>query len=152
MISPSRAEQYKSVKTVSSFESLKARGEWTFCNEFMQIVSLIFGIPGIAGKLARDMHLHFLANPKDWDKVCMKEAIDAVNAGFVVFAVFSDPEPRGDHICLLVPGEGEDSGSFACKVPLCANVGKKNFYGQKLSMAFTPEEMPELFVYHGEFL
>lgn len=150
MLSESRKLDYKRVEAISKFQSLVARGATTFCNEFTQACSFVFGIDELAGKLARDIHLNALLRQDDWRKVGLAESQDACNAGFFVIAVYSTPEPGGDHVCVIVPGEMQDSGSWGCKVPLCANVGKSNFYGKPLSFAFTPAEKPELFVYHGE--
>lgn len=137
------------VAALTRFKAFEARDGVTYCNEFIQAAAFLWGCEDVAGRLIRDLHLHVQAHPGTWRPVGLGEGQLCANQGRLVLALYSTPEPKGDHGCIIVPGRLEASGTWGEHVPQCANVGTANFYGKKLSFAFNAKEKPILYLLEG---
>jgi len=139
------------IMRLTCFVAFKKRPDGiTFCNEFLQTSSFLWGCPDLEGKLIRQMHEYVIAHPERWPVVTYSEAQLAANQGDLVVALWSDPEPAGDHGNLIIPGKLADSGTFGCPVPQCANVGQTNFYGKPLSFGFNALKKPTTYRWRGD--
>lgn len=134
------------IRSLTDLVAFKARPEITFCNEFLQCAVSLWGCRELVGKLIRQIHMHVHRNER-WEVMSFDEAQLAANMSRLVIALWSDPEPLGDHGCLIVPGTMYASKSWGTNVPLCANVGRNNFYGKGLSFAFTKDKKPTLYAW-----
>lgn len=121
----------------------------TFCNQFIQYICNGYGYGDFNGMTANEM-VDFMADFKNgWisptdDQVAQSHA----NNGVIVISGFKNPAGHG-HVCLVLPGTIEKSGSFGRAVPKVANVGKDVFFGKKLSFAFQASDAPAYYVLGG---
>ncbi len=140
-------DRWKMVEALARLKCFEARGATTFCNEFLQAASFLWGCLDLSGKLIRDIHLCVKGLPTRWKPAGMAEAQLAANQGRLVIALWSDEAPQGDHGCIIAPGKLESSGTWGMEVPQAANVGKDNFFGKKLSFAFPANQRPEFYIW-----
>lgn len=125
----------------------------TFCNLFIQYVCNCFGYVGFRNDeglpmVANEMHA-FMEKPENgWIKVSDDVAQQHANNGVIVLASRANPNGHG-HVCLILPGILENSGSFKRSVPKCANVGKDVFFGKSVSWAFSKDNQPDYFCIAG---
>jgi len=122
----------------------------TFCNEFLQASCFLWGCVEVGAKLIRRIHQHVLAQMDCWQEVSYSEAQLLANQNRLVIALWSDAKPGGDHGCIIIPGKLVGSSTYNEMVPNCANVGKDNFYGKKLSFAFPAAQKPTLYLWRGD--
>lgn len=123
----------------------------TFCNEAVNHVAVLNGYILFArptkdrptGAALANHIYEMLANPKNgWLAVTGEVAQAHANEGDLVIA--AQQSNGHGHVCVVIPGEMEDSGSWAKKAPKVLNVGKSVFVGKRASHAFSSE--PEFFV------
>ena len=138
--------RYGMVEALTKLPAFIANSGVTHCNSLVQAVSFLWGCDELKGMMIRDMHLYISKSPM-WVPRDINSAHLAAECGGLVLALWSDPKPFGDHGCIVIPGDRQWSESWEMKVPICANVGKTNFYGKKLSYAFTKEQMPEFYAW-----
>ena len=104
----------------------------TWCNAFVAEVMRKYGYNGFDGKVANSI-VSILQHDKQW--LCITaETWD--KSSLVVCG--ASGEPHG-HVNLLIEGEYVESGKWGKKVPLCANIGKTNFWGKGVNWAFQKE-------------
>jgi hypothetical protein len=114
----------------------------TFCNCFINYVCTQLGYDKFRGLAANDMYDQ-MADPRNgWLKISGEVAQDHANAGSLVIAA-KKADGHG-HVCLVIPGNIEQSGSWGKLAPIVINVGKDVFAGKKCSWAFSEE--PDYFV------
>lgn len=120
----------------------------TFCNQFIQYICNGYGYDLFNGMNANQMH-EFMNNPQNgWISVGEDVAQAHANIGVIVLASRANADGHG-HVCLILPGILEKSGSWGKPVPKCANIGRDVFFGKKLSFSFIPSEMPVIFALAG---
>lgn len=117
----------------------------TYCNFFIQYVAKCVGYSGFDGMMANQM-VEFMRRPDSgWIQLAdSKTAQEHANNGVLVIAGRGNPSGHG-HVCLIVPGILEKSGSWGDAVPKCVNVGKDVFFGKKVSFAFSGDEKCDYF-------
>lgn len=124
----------------------------TYCNFFVRVVCKWFNYhtfelldKGMANQMVKYLQSH-----KEWQAVSFKESAILAAAGHLVIAGWVNPVGIHGHVCIIIPCNTlVYSDSFKTNVPFCANVGKRNFYGQALSLAFTPSSMPTTYLFLG---
>ena len=138
------------VKPLTKLLAFKKHSGLTFCNEFLQAVSMTQGNLDFNGKLINDIYQIMKKQPWTYRKL---EGVDAqyeANNQRLVYAIWSDPRPEvTDHGCIVIPGDVQWSKQFKCDVPLVANVGKSNFYGRAAGFAFRKTMKPEYYLWLG---
>jgi hypothetical protein len=85
-----------------------------------------------------------------WRRIDAILAQKMANEGCLVAAA-SKNEPGHGHICVIMPGTAELSGTYAEMVPKVMNVGKDVFIGKKASFAFRQEQKPSYFCLKHDF-
>lgn len=122
----------------------------TFCNYALHVFMSKFGYSKFKGLLANQI-IDYMNNHRDeWDYTRNHvEAHAAVNGGNIVIA--GQKAENHGHVCIILPSEDMIySGSWQTLVPLCMNIGKKNFFNKGISKAFgTP---PTYYIYRKEEL
>lgn len=117
----------------------------TYCNQFIMYLCDGLGYEEFGGKNANEI-FDFMSDPKNgWLSVDEQVAQSHANNGAIVLAGWKNPTGHG-HVCLVLPGILEKSGSYGRAVPKVCNIGKDVFFGKKLSFAFAPSQSPTLFV------
>lgn len=121
----------------------------TYCNFACNSIALRMeyagfeddGVPLLANEICKKM-----SDPNgDWIKLGNGDVAQAkANEGGLVIAGRANPAGHG-HICVVMPGLMEYSGSWSKMVPKCMNVGKDVFIGKKVSWAFRANEEPDYF-------
>ncbi len=121
-------------------------GGVTHCNQAAQEIANAMGVTDIDGMMANEQAAA-LAGAPNWRSDTMERAAAHALKGGLAFAVLVD-YPHG-HITAIYPDPMEQSGSWACEVPIVANVGREN-KRCKLSAAFRAEARPMVqFFLHG---
>lgn len=117
----------------------------THCNQFIQYVAKCMGYGAFDGMTANEM-VEFMRKPENgWIQPADgKTAQEHANKGVLVLAGRANPLGHG-HVCLVVPGILEKSGSWGDPVPKCVNIGKDVFFGKKISFAFSAAEKCDYF-------
>ena len=119
----------------------------TYCNLAMQYILNGMGYGEMNGLTANQMDA-FMADPHNgWIAIEDGVAQNHANNGVIVLA--SRALEGHGHVCLILPGILEKSGSWGKPVSKCLNIGKDVFFGKKLSYAFQADEMPKLYVLAG---
>jgi hypothetical protein len=113
-------------------------GSVTHCNKFVSdVAKWACDYYAFNGLLANEM---FDIMSNEWETISLEQSYDAIENGCLVIA--AEKSTNHGHVCIVVGGD-----TFSTKwnkhVPLCANVGKENFYGKGLNWAFADE--PTLF-------
>ena len=103
----------------------------TYCNLFINDVMLTQDYHGFEGRVANTM-IDIMEFEK-WKKI---ESGDWKQDSIVLAARKDDPH---GHINILLPGDLIQSGKWNKLVPLCANIGKDNFFGKGINFAFRIE-------------
>jgi hypothetical protein len=143
-------------------ETLDTGALVTHCNQFVRAVFDKF--PGTSNELAHptlegetmlaaDMARMMANNPATWYRLaCYHDALNFARRGhFVVLALEPGPGEHHGHVCLVNPdGSMQLSQKWGMFVPTVANVGKTNFYGLKMTLAYgDPDRPPAAFMYAG---
>ena len=119
----------------------------TYCNQFIQYICNNMGYTEFTGMNANEMD-SFMSDPKNgW--IVIDETVAQTHANNGVIVLASKAMEGHGHVCLILPGILEKSGSWGKPVPKCVNVGKDVFFGKKLSFAFQAENIPTLYVLAG---
>lgn len=117
----------------------------TKCNQFVSYVAKSLGYFGFDGLNANQMIELMKKTDSGWIQPAdHTTAQNHANQGVLVVAGKSNPSGHG-HVCLVIPGILEKSGSWSVSVPKCVNVGKDVFIGKKISAAFTAQDKCEYF-------
>lgn len=121
-------------------------GKWTtHCNQAMQYVCNALGYSDFTGMTANEMISFMKKANSGWIQPANAQiAQEHANNGVIVLAGLANEDGHG-HVCLVVPGVLEKSGSWCKSVPKCMNVGKDVFFGKKISFAFSAEDECEYF-------
>lgn len=120
----------------------------TFCNLAMQYILNGFGYGSMNGMNANQM-VEFMSDYKNgWITNDDQNAQLRANEGVLVIAGRINFSSHG-HVCLIIPGILEKSGSYGKAVPKCINVGRDVFIGKKVSYAFSAAEAPTYFALGG---
>jgi hypothetical protein len=124
----------------------------TKCNEAVNFVSknmgyFLFDIPNTRNPddaiLANAM-IDMMENRKEeWELLDIEAAQDQANQGRLIIAGWKNPTGDHGHVCVVIPGLIEFSGTLNSKVPKIINIGKSNFIGKKASFAFS--ELPKYY-------
>ena len=127
----------------------------TFCNEAVNLICRRVGYLGFdlsteqepfKAKLANDMIDIMSINPTAWRHLPNSEAAqNLANTGALVIA--GQKEDHHGHVCVVVPGSIEYSGTWKTTAPKVVNIGKDVFIGKKCSFAF--QQPPSYFVWEG---
>jgi hypothetical protein len=147
-------EIYDEVRNYDEIENT----DKTFCNYFVAKVMAYFGykkfqynrdaidylknFPMTANQMIQTME----EDLSNW--LHLETSADAINEMILLNKVIIACE-RGlahGHVCILLPGVGY-SGKWKKYVPLCANIGKSNFWNKPVSYAFRNE--PKYYLYKG---
>jgi hypothetical protein len=103
----------------------------TYCNLFICDVMLTQNYHRFEGRVANtiidiiEFEKWKKIEPKDWKQ------------DSIVIAAQKD-EPHG-HVCILLPGDFIQSGKWNKLVPLCANIGKDNYWLKGTNFVFRTE-------------
>jgi len=120
----------------------------TYCNFFVTAVSHWFGYHGFDEKMANAIVTIVETSPYNWKMVTYAEAPKLAAKGYLLVAGWKNPTGEHGHVCIIPPIDRvETSASWGCEVPMAANVGKSNFYEERLSKAFTIK--PTIYQYIG---
>lgn len=136
----------------------------THCNLFVETVARWFGVElGTNGiDLANSIYQYLIqqvSGPRAkpiwtqwmWDNFAntYEDLVDrlANDPKGAVLCIAAQQAAQHGHVNIILAEPCAYSGNWKKNVPLCANVGKRNFYGEKLSMAFKTE--PSLFLFLG---
>jgi len=105
----------------------------THCNSFVSGVMNKLNYFAFDGRVANTIIDIMEFEKYKWQKIQVSDwnQLDLVIAG-------QKGEIHG-HICILIAGEFIESGKWAKKVPLCANIGSDNFYGKGVNFVFRTE-------------
>ena len=142
----------------------------TRCNLFVRTVVRWFGftewvVPERDGERAADIRNWMSAHPNRWKALTIptghadfSNGRTMASLGHLVVAAQVNATPMAagkwrasGHVCIVAPETTmHESGTFKCKVPLVANVGKENAYGIPLSKAFRPDPIVGLWLYTGQ--
>jgi len=121
----------------------------TFCNKFVMDVCTSLGYTKLQGLRANDMHRLMVSESNkdngDFIRLPQMGLYDKINDVIETPVIIaSKPNPTGSgHVCILLPGQFNFSGKLGHEVPVCANIGRTNFWGKGISYAFTVD--PEYF-------
>jgi hypothetical protein len=102
----------------------------TYCNLFVNAVMLTQDYHGFEGRVANTINDIMLFDKTHWRP--LDPAVWKQNT-IVVAGIKADPH---GHVNILLPGEFVDSTNYKKKVPLCANIGRDNFFGKGINFAF----------------
>lgn len=116
----------------------------TFCNLAMQYICNCFGYDAFNGKTANEMIDYMNDLTTGWLSVSDLVAQNHANQGVIVIAGRKNPEGHG-HVCLVLPGILEKSGSYSRSVPKVVNIGKNVFFGKRISEAFKVDQQPSYY-------
>lgn len=109
--------------------------EVTYCNQAMQYILSGFGYDRMNGMNANEMTGFMGAPENGWIAVGDDVAQAHASNGILVLAGWINTEGHG-HICMILPGILEKSGTAGKAVPKCVNIGREVFIGKRLSFAF----------------
>ena len=134
-----------------------ARDGLTFCNYFVREIAHWFGYEGFDNSGERELSAHDFARvmerernmPSDWLPLnTHMEAASFANHGRLVVAALQPiaDEAHG-HVCIVAPEVCQASPSWGGPVCQVANVGKDNWYGRRISWAFTLAQRDRLGLY-----
>lgn len=130
-------------KDLILLEKYKARDGKTFCNIFVHDVCSRLGLDKFKGLLANHMVDVMEQEPDEFFRLTDNYIAQlAANLGHLVIAGWKNPAGHPGHVAIVVKGALSYSGTYKAKVPNCANVGSKNFYGKPISYAFKLESKP----------
>jgi len=142
------------------FEPFFADGRWyTKCNEGFNLICRRMGYEKFDrretehptdAQLANFMYAAMNNPDGDWRQIDAVMAQHMANAGCLVAAADANVGRPG-HVCVVVPGETEHSGSFGYAVPKVMNIGKDVFIGKKVSYAFPSSDKPDYFCLKEDF-
>lgn len=131
---------------------------WTYCNEAFNSICMAMGCNQFDKEETpnpRDAELankiyDLLSNGNGWIRIPdVMEAQNHANEGFLVVASWKNPSGGPGHVCVLIPGRAEYSGTWQSYSPKVMNVGQSVFIGGKASLAFSKEKMPDYFMWVG---
>ena len=135
------------IKFVWSLWSGKDNSKYTYCNMFVSdLMIFLFDYKYFKGFLANDIH-GLLESGDEWEEISHEKLIsdDFVSTrNHSIIIASQQAKPHG-HLVVLVPGNLVYSGKWDKYVPLCANIGKNNFFEKGVSFAFKDE--PQYFLY-----
>lgn len=115
----------------------------THCNQFVHSIAKAIGYTNFEGLMANQM-VDLMKKPENgWIQVDGAVAQEHANKGVLVIA--GRTATGHGHVCIVVPGILEKSGSWGEAVPKCVNVGKDVFFGKKISFAFSSTEKCDYF-------
>jgi hypothetical protein len=126
----------------------------TYCNEAVNLICKRLGYFGFdlsresapfRAKLANDIIDIMDISPTIWRRLPNSGAAQNIaNAGALTIACEKTPDDHG-HVCVVIPGAAEYSGTWKTLSPKVMNVGKDIFIGKKASWAF--QQPPSYFVW-----
>jgi len=119
------------------------KGDITHCNRFISYVMNCFGYDKFNGLMANGIIDLMNDLTHGWITVSDSVAQNHANAGVIVIA--GRKFDAHGHVCIVLPGILEKSGSFGRSVPKVVNIGKDVFFGKKVSFAFQSEEQPQYY-------
>jgi hypothetical protein len=129
----------KTIKPIFNKWSVKDNKEQTFCNMFIADVMATQGYYAFAGLMANQIIDIMELDASHWRKI---NPLDFDMQSIVIAGLKDNPH---GHICVLISGSFIASGKWHKYVPLCANIGANNFYGNGISFAFRTEPNYYLF-------
>ena len=145
----SQKELREKVKFCWEIWNKKDNSTVTYCNLFVQeVMHLCYDYKLFDGCLANNI-LCLMKQYDEWEKVDYMTLIsdsfeDTRNHSIIIAAQHAKPH---GHVVVLLPGDLGYSGKWTKAVPLCANIGKSNFFGKGISFVFKDE--PEYYLYKG---
>jgi hypothetical protein len=126
----------------------------TYCNMFVSdVCEELIKYEDLKGLTANKIYELLLQDDLNWSEVKLGALFNAdieeqrklIETSLIIAA--QQGEKHG-HVCILIPSEFRLSGKFGKYIPMCANIGKSNFYDEGVSWAFKAE--PKYFIYKGE--
>lgn len=137
------------------------QGRWaTHCNEAFNLICRRMGFDGFDRRDTKDPTDAQLANviyaalnkpDGHWRQIDAGLAQRMANDGALVAAADSNVGRPG-HVCAVMPGVLEHSGTFGEKVPRVLDIGKKVQLCVKASLAFRLEDKPRYFCLKEDFV
>ena len=129
-------------------------GLTTYCNEGFNFICKRMGYSYFDRSTLERPHGAMLANQMydvmndpngDWMSISDTKVIQYhANSGVLCAAATKNITGHG-HVCTIMPGEAELSGSWKMLAPKVMNIGKDVFIGQKASFAFSADNIPRYF-------
>ncbi len=132
----------------------------THCNEAFNFVALRMGYDRFDRRDTRhptdaELANAIFAHMKDpaglWHQIDPKTAQRLANEGALVAAIDGNLDGPG-HVCVVMPGEMEHSGTFGELVPRVLDIGKKVQLSVKASFAFQVKDKPLYFCLKEDFI
>lgn len=133
----SATEKFNLVRKLNIMPCLLPRVDGTtHCNDFLGVcASAAFGYDKLLG-LSANEQIRFMESSKE-DFLELKSGLEAeAEATAGAFVVAGESGPIHGHVCVVLPGKGQDSGNLGGYAPVVANVGKNNFNGKHAGFAF----------------
>lgn len=120
----------------------------THCNQFINYVLNGMGYGDMTNMSANQMVDFMSKYENGWISPPSEDVIQThANNGVIVIAGTKGREHG--HVCLILPGILEKSGTWEKSVPKCVNIGRDVFFGKKLSFAFPANDQPTYFCMAG---
>ena len=146
----SQKELREKVKFCWEIWNKKDNSTVTYCNLFVQeVMHLLYDYKLFDGCLANNI-LCMMKKYSEWEKIdymtLISDSFEDTRDHSIIIAA-QHGKPSG-HVVVLLPGKLAYSGKWGKHIPICANIGKTNFFGKGVSFAFKDE--PEYFLYKGD--
>ena len=110
----------------------------THCSQFIADIMRSLDYNNFNGKTANGI-IEIMYYDKLWQNILPEDW----NQNSIVIAGLKG-EPHG-HVCILLQGDFEDSRHWKKQAPLCANIGKTNFWAKGTNYAFHDEPVYYLY-------
>jgi hypothetical protein len=112
----------------------------TYCNVFVAEIMSKLNYHDFDGRVANR-----IVEMMDFDKASWQKITAETWDGKSLVVAGLQGEIHG-HICPLIEGQFESSGKWKKELPLCANIGRNNFWGKGVNWAFIVEPVYYKFI------
>lgn len=122
--------------------------EITFCNEAVNAVLVPMGCSEMVGMMADEMVL-YMRTSKTFLQKPIEDCQFLANEGVIIVAGLTSRDLKQDHghVATLTPGQGDYSGHWNKKTPVCLSLGRPGICFRSRGVNYAFVQQPDFFAW-----